>query len=516
MRVPVSLLRRLVRIPDDVSIELLADRMNARISEVEGIHRFPSRETFAGVRIATLGAVVEETEEFARWTSDVGHLVVGKKHGVAAGERYACVLAGDTQPDGTAVTARPVDGLASDGLLLSEATAGIGTDAANPLSVAPDATGDAFDVFELDDVVLEFDLEPNRSDLFSLIGMARDVAAIWDTQVFPPAQADLSACSALPDSELSIDIRTPNCRRYAGLELSGVKVGPSPQWLQNAVRKLGMRPINNIVDAANLAMLELGQPLHTFDRGHLKSGVVGLRMAAAGETITTLDGVERTLTDECMLVTDGPDGSDVAIALAGVMGDSHSEITSDTTDILIESAAFDMFTVRRCSRRLALRTEASLRFEKGLPDASVTPGMARLAHLLSELGGATIGRLADSWPTRPETVVIPFSPDAARARLGMDVPDELIRKRFAHLGFEADADWNVTVPAWRPDVEIQENLNEEVGRIHGYEHVVAELPHAPLSAPRENPVFAKGFAIRRLLTGLGFDEVYLGQWVGDD
>jgi phenylalanyl-tRNA synthetase beta chain len=522
MRVPISQLRRLVDIPDQVSVEQLKQRMNGRISEVEHLIRFPTREQFAGVRVARLGQVVEPTPDFGRWTAQVGdrqvHLVVGTRHGVVSGGLYACVLAGEAAPDGSVAEARPVDGLDSDGLLLSEASAGIGADAANPLSFSPDIdpSADPFDLLELDDVVLEFDLEPNRSDLYSLIGMARDVAAIYGTQLKPLASASTD-WPELPRSALAIEIRSDNCKRYAALEVSGVQVGPSPQWLQNAVRKLGMRPISNIVDAANLAMLELGQPMHAFDRRQLKTGVIGLRMATPGERITTLDGAERELTDECLLVTDG----DTPIALAGVMGDQDSEIRGDTTDVLIESAAFDMFTVRRCGRRLALRTEASLRFEKGLPQSGVLTGVARLAQLLLEVGGPQLrlGRFQDAWPSPPAAHSIAFQPSEARARLGMDVPDELIRQRFQALGFqvtEAETGWTVGVPDYRPDLLIQQDLNEEVGRIHGYEHVIATLPVAPLAPPRANPVFTRGFALRRTLTGLGFDEVYLGQWLGEE
>ncbi|HJN77175.1 MAG TPA: phenylalanine--tRNA ligase subunit beta [Myxococcota bacterium] len=516
MRVPVSLLGKLVDIPPGVSVEELADLMNGRISEVEGIHRFPSRESFVGVVIARLVEVADSGDDYDRWLAAHSggsiHLVVGNKHGVLAGQRYAAVLAGSTTPLGEPVLARPVEGLASDGMLLSEATAGIGADAAHPLGFGPDVEDDAdpFDALQLDDVVLEFDLEPNRSDLYSLLGMARDVAAIFGTDVHEPPAASTDWAQL---KDVAIDIRTENCSRYLALQIHDLEVGPSPQWLQNAVRKLGMRPITNIVDAANLAMLELGQPLHTFDRRQLKTGVIGLRMATDGESITTLDGVQRSLTSECMLVTDG----DEPVALAGVMGDLHSEIGDDTTDVLVESAAFDMFTVRRCSRRLALRTEASLRFEKGLPESGVHRGAARLARLLTEVGGPSVrvGAAVDEWPSPREAVTVAFSPDEARARIGMDVPDALIRARFEKLGFEVDESWNVLVPDFRPDIDIQETLNEEVGRIHGYEHVVAELPTAPLAAPRDNPVFTKGFALRRALTGLGFDEVYLGQWIGD-
>lgn len=517
MRVPVSMLKQLVDFPCPVGE--LAEIMNARISEVEGIHRFPTRDSFAGVQLVELVNPVDSTEEYTRWAAKTStgdcFMVVGNKYGVQAGQRFAAVLAGDHTPDGIEVHARPVGGLDSDGLLMSEASAGIGADAANPLGVAPEVALDAdlYDAFELDDEVLEFDLEPNRSDLFSLVGMARDVSAIFGNPVRLP-ETLAPNWEPLPQDVLRVDIRTGNCTRYAGLEVNGVAVGPSPQWLQNAVRKLGMRPINNIVDAANLAMLELGQPMHTFDRHALKSGIIGLRMANEGESLTTLDGVTRTLTPECMLVVDG----DKPVALAGVMGDAASEISTDTRDVFIESASFDMFTVRRCSRRLALRTEASLRFEKGLSQSGALLGMARLAHLLTQLGGdeATVGRFVDAWPNPPGPRVIHFDPVEARARMGMEVPDALIRRRFAALGFVVDDDWNVEVPDTRPDVTLQEDLNEEVGRIHGYHHVESVLPKAPLQAPRRNPVFSRGFLLREVLTGAGFDEVCLGAWIGQD
>lgn len=515
MRVPLSLLRELVDLPQD--LKGLEDRMNGRISEIEKVHRFPTREQFGGVVLARLVHIEASGESYDQWAAQVGDatvsLVVGRKFGVQAGTAYAAVLAGGTAPDGTTVTETQLEGLSSQGMLLSEASAGVGEDAAHPLAFAPEVADDAdpWDTLGCDDVVFEFDLEPNRSDLFSLIGMARDVAAIYGKKLRPPALADAPTTRFSPD-ELRIALRTPSCTRYAALEVDGLQVGPSPQWLQNAVRKLGMRPINNVVDAANLAMLELGHPMHTFDKHTLKSGEIGLRMAASGETITTLDGVERTLTEECMLVTDG----DTPIALAGIMGDAHSEIGGETHDVLIEAAHFDMFTIRRASRRLALRTEASVRFEKGLAPSGVEHAVRRLVYLLQQVGGdaLTVGRWADSWPSPPIERVIEFDPEEARARLGMDVPDALIRERFAKLGFTVSDDWAVTVPAFRPDVEIQANLNEEVGRIHGYEHVIAELPTAPLAAPIDNPVFTKGFAARAVLTGLGFDETYLGIWVG--
>lgn len=368
MRVPVSLLRRFVPIP--VDLDTLVCTLNARVSEIEHIYRFPSRNAFAGVQVVELAQAIEQRDGHTRWRTTTGAMiVVGDVFKVGAGERYAAVLAGGALPDGTKVEARSVAGMASDGALVSEAMLGVGKDAARPLRFAPDtaAGADVWAALELDDVVLEFDLEPNRPDLFSLAGVARDVSAIWDVPFMAPGGLDLTGLPALASP--SIRLQTPRARAYLALEMTGLRVGPSPQWLQNAVRKLGMRPINNVVDAANLAMFELGEPMHTFDRARLRSDAIVLRMAQDAEKITTLDGVERALTDECLLVCDG----ERPVAVAGIMGDASSEVHDATTDVIVEVAAFDMAAVRRASRRLALRTEASLRFERVSP----CPGSSR-------------------------------------------------------------------------------------------------------------------------------------------
>ncbi|MEC7240466.1 MAG: phenylalanine--tRNA ligase subunit beta [Myxococcota bacterium] len=517
MRVPVSLLKSFVDIP--VSVEELANLMNGRMAEVEHILRFPSRETLKDVCVATLLEVEDENEDWALWRCSLPtgtkRIVVGKKYNVAAGESYAAIPEGGLTPTGDSVVVQAVGGFQSEGMLVSESMLGIGEEATQPLCFGPDINPSEhpYDLLELDDAVLEFDLEPNRPDLFSLLGMARDLSAIFDGGLCRPARVP-THWEALPESELRVDIQAKDrVQRYAGLEVSGICVGPSPQWLQNAVRKLGMRPINNVVDSANLAMLEFGQPMHTFDRASLKTSSIGLRMAREDERITTLDGETRTLTEECLLVTDG----DTPIALAGVMGDAHSEIVPSTTELFIESATFDMATVRRASRRLSLRTESSLRFEKGLPTSQVIPAMARLAHLLSVVAGpnVTIGRSLDVFPAPPKPKVLDFSPEEARARMGMPVPNEVIRARFERLGIQVDEAWRVVLPDFRPDLNIQADLNEEVGRIQGYESVVAEPPAAPLHPPRENPIYTKGFQLRAALNGAGFDEVYLGIWVGE-
>lgn len=357
------------------------------------------------------------------------------------------------------------------------------------------------------DAILELDLEPHRPDLFSLLGVARDVAAACRLPLSEPPRVD---GSALPPVEgLSLELRTPRCRRYEALRVSGVRVGPSPRWLADAVEALGMRPINNVVDAANLVMMELGQPLHTFDLARLRHGIV-LRMAADGEEMRTLDGVQRTLTSECLLVCDG----DAPIALAGVMGDAESEVGAGTTDVLIESAAFDMAAVRRASRRLGLRTEASTRFEKGLPLALARPAAERLAKVLEEVAGGRAVGLSVAGEAVPQLAEVALDRDEIRRRLGMRVDDAEIDRILRALGFEVDVA-RVRVPHHRPDVRIPADLVEEVGRVHGYDSVRGEPPVVSLDAPRPNPLIVTAARARRELSARGWDEVYLPAWIGD-
>jgi phenylalanyl-tRNA synthetase beta chain len=517
MRVPLSMLRAMVDVT--VDIKELAVIMNGRMAEVE--HIFPplDKDLFGDVVIARMRELLDQDENWELWSVETSHgeceIVVGKKYGVQTDWLYGAILAGGRSPDGTEVTNTTVGQFESMGMLVSEDMLGVGADSANPIPFpkGTDLDSNVYDLLELDDHILEFDLEPNRPDLFSIIGMARDLSAIFDTPLRTPNMEN-SDWSTIPEDELRVSVQASDkVKRYAGLQIDNIVVSQSPMWLQNSVRKLGMRPINNVVDAANLAMLELGQPMHTFDASTMKTKEIGLRMARDGEKITTLDGEERDLTSECLLVTDG----DTPVALAGVMGDQHSEINGETTSLFIESATFDMATVRRCSRRLSLRTESSLRFEKGLPTSNVIPAMARLAHLLKEVGGpnVSIGGHIDHYPAPSSKKQLLFSVAEATERMALDVPEELIRARFNRLGIEVGESWNVTLPDFRPDLNIQADLNEEVGRIHGYEHVVAEPPSAPLSPPRENPVYTKGFAFREALTGAGFDEVYLGIWFGE-
>lgn len=563
MRIPLSQLNRFF--PDsrttaggplgrrfaEIPVDELARELNARVSEVEHVHRHPGRESFVDVTIVQADQPVRRAEVAAggkpgegytlwqMWAGKPGvvgsddartdvafRIVVGDRFGLKPGDRVAAVLAGGTMPDGTKVVPRDVAGMPSEGVLVSEAQLGVGKDTTRPLIFAPDVGlhADPWEALGGAEVILEFDLEPNRPDLFSLAGVARDVGAIWGLVVSLPNGPVLSS---LPALDLGIRLATPRARHYAGAAMQGIAVGPSPQWLQNAMRAFGMRPINNVVDAANLVMLELGQPLHTFDRKRLTGPEIVLRMATPGERITTLDAVDRELTDECLLVCDGDAKSSRPIAIAGVMGDAASEVHQGTTDIVIESAAFEMAAVRRASRRMSLRTEASLRFEKGLPICTVGPAIQRLVGLLTELCGARVVALSVVGETAPGPARIAYDRDAIRARLGMDVADDEMDRLLTATGVEVGGTVElatgaasagqrafVLAPEFRPDLRIPQDLVEEVGRLHGYEHVMAEAPTLPLRAPDSTPHVRLARASRQVLSAAGFDEVYLPVWIG--
>ncbi len=518
MRIPLSQLMRCFDDADQARLAAIpvaefARVLNARVSEVEHIHRHPERERFADVRIVEAVEALERREGFTRWRTVGGAaIVVDDKFGFTTGMRAAAVMAGGRVPDGTRIEPRRVGGMESDGVLISEAQLGVGKDTARPLYFAPETeiTADPWLALGGAEVIFEFDLEPNRPDLFSLSGVAKDVGAIWGFPVRLPEGPALGELPALP---LQIRLESPRARRYAGLSMHGVVVAPSPQWLQNAVRGFGMRALNNVVDAANLVMLELGQPLHTFDAARVLGDAIVLRMAAPGEVLTTLDGVARTLTDECLLVCDGTDAISRPVAIAGVMGDASSEVDAATTELIVESAAFDMAAVRRASRRLSLRTEASLRFEKGLPVGSVLPALQRFAGLMRELCGAQCVALSAVGEPTPGPIPVAYDRARIRERLGMDIADGEMDRLLTASGLVVDGDVAMA-PEARPDLRIPQDLVEEIGRLHGYEHVNSVAPLLALRPPEPAAAVRVARASRQVLRAAGFDEVYLPVWIG--
>lgn len=358
---------------------------------------------------------------------------------------------------------------------------------------------------ETPEAVLEFDITSNRSDCLCHLGVAREAAAIYDLPLkrpdcgIPPVSGDPIAWQ--------VHIANPKlCRRYCALLISGVRIADSPEWLQERLRSIGQRPVNNVVDTTNYVLLELGHPLHAFDLGRLSGHRILVRSARSGETMQTLDGVERKLDPSDLVIAD----ESHAVALAGVMGGEESEISANTTDILLESAHFNPVSIRRTARRLGLSTEASYRFERGADIANAEWAIGRCAQLVLELAGGRIASpLIDAYPGRKPLRRISLRTTHIARLIGAQVNGDFAAAKLTALGFQVQRKrsslWQVTVPSSRGDVELEADLIEEVARHYGYDNIPATLGHwnTPASIPAWR---AAETEMRETLRGWGYSE----------
>ena len=336
---------------------------------------------------------------------------------------------------------------------------------------------EVFSYLDLDDEIIELSITPNRADALSMRGVAHEVAAIYDKAVnfkeFTLTETNEAAADAL-----SVSIETDKAPYYAARILDNVTIAPSPQWLQNLLMNAGIRPINNVVDVTNYVLLYFGQPMHAFDLDKFEDSRIVARDARDGEKLVTLDGEERELTAEDIVIT----VADKPVALAGVMGGASTEIDNNSKNVVLEAAVFDGKSVRKTSSRLNLRSESSSRFEKGINNDTVLEALDFAAAMLQELANGTVlaGRVqAGSVDTEP--VQVSTSLDYVNVRLGTELTFADIEDVFAKLGFglTGDADkFTVSVPRRRWDISIQADLVEEIARIYGYEKLPTTLPEA--------------------------------------
>ena len=359
-----------------------------------------------------------------------------------------------------------------------------------------------------DDRVLEFDLTSNRPDCLSHLGIAREAAALAGASVTLP-DSTAKSVGGKAEEFTSVSIEDADlCPRYAARVVRGVRIAPSPEWLVKRLQAIGQRPINNVADITNFVMHEMGQPLHAFDLATLDEKRIVVRRARAGEKLKTLDGVERALDEQMLVIAD----ASRAVAVAGVMGGEETEISNATTDVLIESAYFDPQSVRRTSKRLGLQTEASYRFERGVDYEGVRRAQDRCVALICELAGGTATVDAvDAYPERIESRTVHLRPRRVEELTGLSVGADESLRILRSLGFESVEDegraerLSFRVPTWRTDVSIEEDLVEEVARVYGYEKVGEALPPSPvtgeyLAGDRRRR------AMRQVLTAAGFNE----------
>jgi phenylalanyl-tRNA synthetase beta chain len=360
-----------------------------------------------------------------------------------------------------------------------------------------------FEIASIDGEVIDFEITANRPDCLSVRGLAREAGTKFRSAEVPGFRS-----SGVPESrgaEVRVEIASPLCGRFA-LAMADVTVGPSPQWLIDRLTACGVRAINNIVDITNYVMLEMGQPMHAYDATKVAGSRLVARLATKGETLTTLDGVKRTL-DGSMLVIADDSG---AVGVAGVMGGAASEVSSSTTRIALEAAYFQPATVRATSKRLGLKTEASTRFERGADVNGGPEAIAMALELLERIGAGTrASATTDVYPIPHSPRTVTLRPTRLARLLGDTVPAEEVERILSSLGFvlTAGADsWSVTVPSWRVDVAREADLIEEVGRHWGVNRVPASFP-ALQSAPRVSDAgVLRSRRLRRLLCGAGLQE----------
>ena len=351
------------------------------------------------------------------------------------------------------------------------------------------------------DVVMDFEVTANRPDCMSVIGIAREIATAYDLPMIPFRTPALQPNGALP-----IAIEDPSlCARYVGAA-ADVTVAPSPQWMQDRLSMCGVRPISNIVDITNYVMLELGQPMHAFDLAKMRQGRIIVRRARPGETMTTLDGKKRTLAEDMLVIADAECAEDIG----GVMGGASSEIANTTTQVAFEAAWFHPSQIRSTSRKLGLKTEASMRFERGADRTAPPRAMARALQLLEQIGGGkATGAITDNYPVAYEPKTMRLERTRIAGLLGMEVPDAAVTRILTSLGFEATpavGGWDVIPPSWRVDMHRQVDLIEEVGRHHGFEHLPATFPGVEQAPPPSDARIARDRRARTALLGMGFSE----------
>ncbi len=491
MKFPLGWLREWVAVPDEAE---LCERLTLAGVEIEDILR--SGPDLSAIRV---GHVLERAQhpnadrlsvcKVDAGTGTVIPVVCGAPN-VAAGQKIALALPGVTLPDGTKLKKSKIRGEPSEGMICSARELGLSEDHTGILVLDPAAPIGAplTQVMTAGETILDVEITPNRGDWVSMLGMAREVRALFGGELqLPPADVPESARPASQDVRIAVEA-PDGCARYVGRIVRGVRVGPSPDWVRKRLEGAGMRAINNVVDVTNLVLLEYGQPLHAFDLATLRGSAVRVRRAAAGEKLACLDGETRALAATDLVIAD----AERPIALAGVIGGAETEVRDGTTDILIESAQFSPITVRRTSKRLGVRTEASYRFERGVDREGVARAADRCARLVAELAGGAVsqGRVEAHGAALEHTGEVTFDPAHPNRLLGTSLSRDEVVALLARVGVtargEPDGKLRCAIPSWRNDLSVAADLVEEVARIHGYDKIEATMPAAKV-APVTRP-----------------------------
>ncbi len=520
MKVSLSWLKEYV--PIHLTVSDLADALTMAGLEIEVIiDRYEHLET---VVVGQVKAVLPHpnADRLKLCNVDRGDGIVQVVCGapnVAEGMNAPLALAGTVLPNGMQLKESVIRGQHSQGMLCSEVELELGTDASG-LMVLDSALLPGTPLksaLDLNDATLEIGLTPNRPDCLSMMGVAREIAAIQGVKMTPPP-FDLPAAKGDIKALTSVSIEAPDhCPRYSACLLEGLTVAPSPYWLQERLRSVGVRPINNLVDVTNFVMLETGQPLHAFDFNHLAEHRIVVRTATEGESFTTLDQKERHLSDHMLMICDGQK----PVAVGGVMGGLNSEIEDATTRVLIESACFDPVSIRRTSKALGLSTDASHRFERGVDPDGTLFALNRAAALMVELGrGELVGGIIDEDYRASNPPVLALNVDATNNLLGTNLDRDRMAYLLESVEFGVQANGNedlaVSVPSFRVDVSRPQDLMEEVARLSGYNQIPTTFLALPAKGLTPLPIMVLRNRIREILSGFGFSEAINYSFIGAD
>ncbi len=521
MRVPISWLRDYVDI--DSEPEVLAEGLTLRGMEVSGIE--VSGADWTDVVVGRLLGVERHPNADKLWLTSVEvgadaplQIVCGADN-VAPGQLVPVALVGAMLPGDRRIERSQIRGIASEGMLCSAAELGLGDDAEGiHILGTEDEYRPGVDLRGvLGEVVLDVDVKPNRGDALSMVGLAREIAAFSGTQLRMPDVSVLEDAGLRTDEHVSIEIADPaGCPRFTARWFDKVRGGTSPPWMQRRLLAAGMRPISAIVDVTNYVMHELGQPMHAYDADTIPNGRIVVRRASTGEMLETIDHEERVLDPGMLVIAD----AERAIGLAGIMGGAATEVTEATQRVILESAIFHGPTIRNTARRLGLRSEASMRHEKGIGHDLPRFAADRAAQLIAELTDARVATgIVDNDPAPHPRRVVGVSLSRTGRLLGIDVGADSVAGLLTPLEFEVAQtgpdDVEVTVPSFRLDVTAPEDVAEEYARAHGYDRIPVSRPRPSLPRFRADPSELR-HRVRRILAGIGLDEIVTHALIGPD
>ena len=513
-----------------VSLNWLKQYVDVKLPVVE----IASRLTMAGIEVKSTNVIGADWEGIIAGqileviqhpnadrlhlvTLDLGtrtETVVCGAPNVAVGAKIAYAPIGTKMIDGhtgkvEVLKPAKIRGVASNGMCCSEKELGI-SENHEGIVILPTETAIGTPLMDIfGDAIFNLEVTPNRPDCLGMTGLAREIAATTGSPFHLPEAAYTETAEPIKD-KVTVEIQDPDlCPRYCASLITGIKIAESPEWMKKRLLSYGMHPINNIVDITNFVMLEYGQPLHAFDYEKIQGKGIIVRRAKSGEKITSLDGVERALTRETLVIAD----KERAVAVAGIMGGANSEVTESTTSILLESASFKPTSIHFTGRTLGMPSEACARFERGISAEMTLPALKRATQLMVELGGGqAVKGMIDVYPGKIERKPIRITTLEFKRTMGMEYTLEQIETSLTALGFASQADkaaaWVIArAPYWRSDINIKEDVIEEVARIQGYEQIPTTLLPQAIPQQRPAPITALKRRVRNMMVGYGFQEL---------